>query len=701
MGATPLSAPYSSLKKGRPDAIYPAPYSDSTIATSPTSSSFYPRRTSKHQKRFHTTAGKVILLVSVSFLLMAIIHLNHSTDEYPSSSSASISVPSTTLSSSSKDQTSSPLTPVPTSETIPSTKTSIILNNNNEDGDGDKSLEDVGVILSNNELTTTIHFENGTQSKIFKPAFFKNPEAAKMEMGSFLETLAAWPRLSPETTVEGDIGGNINGDNNSDNTSSGNNIMNENEDEEEEESIDDKRVVSNMSSGRYFGYLPMGGGNNQFVSLQKAAVLAKDLKRTLVLPPISPNTHIPVWAGPRYSQFYDLERFTQKSGISIIEWHDIKQAPEQVSKDFTRHWQDFSEDLPCIPNAGIGISDTSLYDKFRPQFLLKYKMTIAPGDTTEGKSRDYNYARDVLVKDSQIPAATDSGVDNDDAQNVDPNMWKCLTCPYFLSGGDLGARTWSEVGVHLRFNDETEAMVDDILDILLGPVTEPVSVSAKEDEKEEKEKEEKEEEEREMQAEEDNVSVLSSSLSRRPFRPHPEFIIIHLRRGDIVNKCPAGMSEKDCIVQIEAIAEKVEEIEKGRRQSAMDKSRSQSSKDVVEEKEFVYERLPVLVTTNEKRAEELEKLDRLGWILLDHGDEVAEDEMKTTAEEKDGKDVMRPPRKVKKLGTMSRLGPWYPPMLDAVLLTRGTYLIGMGNSRMSILATQRGAAWHGHHTMLM
>ncbi|KAG0282980.1 hypothetical protein BGZ98_006527, partial [Dissophora globulifera] len=146
-----------------------------------------------------------------------------------------------------------------------------------------------------------------------------------------------------------------------------------------------------------------------------------------------------VWAGPRYSRFYDLDTFVAKSGIPILEWHDIKKAPETVPGNFGRQWEEFSEDLPCTPNGGIGVGNANLYDKFRQQFLLKFRMTIPEVDATKGKSKNFNYARDVLLKDA--PVSTTPGPDG-----VDPNMWKCLSCPYFLGGSDLGGRTWNEVG---------------------------------------------------------------------------------------------------------------------------------------------------------------------------------------------------------------------------------------------------------------
>ncbi|KAF9127811.1 hypothetical protein BGX30_014629 [Mortierella sp. GBA39] len=506
-----------------------------------------------------------------------------------------------------------------------------------------------GSIISDTDLTTTFRYENGTESRVFKPNFFKNGPAAKKELGSFLQTLAtrAWVVHQPEHRDEGGA---------------------EEKEEHENDDQEDDNHDQNAVPDRYFSYLPMGGGNNQFMSLQKAALLAKDLKRTLILPPISPNSHIRTWAGPRYSQFYDLGSFTQKSGIPVLEWHDIKMTPENVPGGFGHQWEEFSEDFPCTPNGGIGLGDTSLYDKFRQQFLLKYVKTIAADDKTEGKSTDYKYARDVLLKDTTTtaPAAGTAPPPNGEIA-IDPNMWKCLSCPYFLGGPDVGPRTWAEVGVFLRFNEKIEAMVDDILDVLLGPAIEgePATTAG--------------------------PVVGSTSNTHKAFRPHPQFIIVHLRRGDIVNKCPAGMAEKDCIVQIEAIADKIDEIEKVRRTAALAALKKTMTDDdpASDGRNYVHKRLPVLVTTNEQRREELDKIDRLDWILLDHGED-----------EKDEKGQVKPSM-TKKLGTELRFGPWYPPMLDAVLLTRGDYLIGMANSRMSILATQRGAAWHNHHTMVM
>ncbi|KAF9573603.1 hypothetical protein EC968_008360 [Mortierella alpina] len=591
--------------------------------------------TSMH-KRGRVSIARAILLVSASLIFFTLLHISYTTSHSPFSATEPDSQQNAPKSSKSADIDNPP----PKDES-----------------------NRPGTIILDSELTSTMRYDDGTQAKFFKAAFFKDSVAAKANMGSFMHTLAtkSWWARSP--SVASERVNNYSDLNKEDNSQLNDDQGVKEEKEDDEEDNDrDSRNIEVGTSGRYFTYLPMGGGNNQFISLQKAALLAKDLNRTLILPSISPNSHIKSWAGPRYSMFYDIDSFTAKSGIPVIEWHDLKQTPETVPDNFAHHWIDFSEDFPCIPNGGIGTGtqEHTLYDHFRPQFLLNYSAIILPEDKTHGKATDYKYARDFLLRDSPsaVPKTTTA------EPGADPHMWKCLSNPYALVGPNVGERAWFEVGVHLRFNDKTEAMVDDILDVLLGPV----------------------ENTKEFPATTTTTTTTTTSLAKtKPFRPHPEFIVIHLRRGDIVSKCPVGMAEKDCIVQIEEIAEKVDEIEKTRRMAALATHKTNHQ----DESSFQHKRLPVLVATNEKQAEELEKLHRLGWILLDHGDEETDEQGKVK------------PSTTKKLGTMSRLGPWFPPMLDAVLLTRGNYLIGMHNSRMSILAAQRGKAWHGHTTMLM
>ncbi|KAF9330237.1 hypothetical protein BG006_006807 [Podila minutissima] len=582
-------------------------------------------------KRSRVTMARTVLLMCITFAAMALAHLHfvntlrherdvereqqlqHQHDEYIAHNQ-----PIAQTTSSTTIQNNDPTT----------------INNGNTNNNGTKTepaKTPEFTVLLDTDLTTTVRYTNGTVFKAFKPAFYRDKNKAKKEMGSFMQTLASRSWLT--TTVV---------------SSSSTESPSEQDDEEEDDDADAAQGL--QPSDTFLAYLPMGGGNNQFTTLQKAALLAKDLNRTLLLPPVSPSSHIKTWSGTRYSDFYNLAAFTAHSGIPVLEWHDVKQTPDDPPKQLVNHWADFAEELPCTPNGGIGVDNKNLYDHFRPQFLLNFKATVPKEDTTLGTATEYEFARDVLLKDG--------GGGGDDKK---PEMWKCLSAPYFLVGPEVSGRSWAEVGLHLQFNSRIEGMVDEILDKLIGSVPAP-------------------------------STPTSTGAGRRP-RRHPEFIIIHLRRGDIVNKCKPGVPESECIVQIEQIAEKVDEIEKKRRIQALsglsDSNAKNNNSDNKESEKQVLQRLPVLVTTNEKRPEELRKLEKLGWIMLDHGD---------VAHDAQGKVIKS---KTTKLGTFSALGPYWPPMLDAVLLTRGDYLIGMRNSRMSQLAAQRGAAWHGHTTMLM
>ncbi|GJJ78658.1 hypothetical protein EMPS_11017 [Entomortierella parvispora] len=552
-----------------------------------------------HSKRSRLTVARAVVLICIGSMLLALVHIHYTNLFRHERESAAAAVAAATESSmkttpgNSNDLNDSHEEKVDTPPVV--TKPETTKNNTTNIPTPPKNINKdtpTTPTTTDNALTTTVRYDNGTYVKSFKPAFFQDATEARKELGSFLETLEHrtwWNSDSKEPALQ----------------------------------------PGTPPTNTFFSYLPMGGGNNQFTSLQKAALLAKDLGRTLIIPPIAPSSHIKLWSGPRYSEFFDLQSFSAQSKIPILEWHDVKHTPEDGPSSFTHNWHDFAEEFPCIPNGGIGANDR-LYDHFRPQFLMNHTVPKDVVDKTNGKSTDYVYARDVLLKDSK-------------EADGKRDMWKCLTCPYFLNGGDLNDRAWKEIGLHLKFNNKIEKMADDILDLLLKP--------------------------------KDKKQLEASG------RRHPEFIIIHLRRGDIVNKCKPNQPEAECIVQIEEIAEKVDAIEKQRRIQALSKEDQEAN--------AVFERLPVLVTTNEKRKEELEKLEKLGWIMLDHGDE-----------EKDAAGRVLPSKTIK-LGTMSALGQFYPPMLDAVLLTRGDYLIGMSNSRMSQLAAQRGAAWHQHTTMLM
>ncbi|KAF9580049.1 hypothetical protein BGW38_003458, partial [Lunasporangiospora selenospora] len=137
-------------------------------------------------------------------------------------------------------------------------------------------------------------------------------------------------------------------------------------------------------------------------------------------------------------------------------------------------------------------------------------------------------------------------------------------------------------------------------------------------------------------------------------RSLPPFIAIHVRRGDFIQYCEIrykGPRMAQCLPSVEAIAERVEVVQE-RLQEKFD------------------ERLPVIVATNERRPEELEKFANQGWHVLDH----------------------------EQMGTADVLGFFGSVMVDQAFLAHAETLIGIQMSTFSRVGMLRQRSWNGRET---
>ncbi|KAF9287837.1 hypothetical protein BGZ68_001186 [Mortierella alpina] len=123
------------------------------------------------------------------------------------------------------------------------------------------------------------------------------------------------------------------------------------------------------------------------------------------------------------------------------------------------------------------------------------------------------------------------------------------------------------------------------------------------------------------------------------------YIAIHIRRGDIWQKCRSQSEEAmlACIIPL------------GRYAESVDKARKQAGSN-----------LPVIVTTDSKSEEDHHTISRMGWRRLNH-------EVYTTEEE---------------------LGIFGPAMVDAAILANAEVMIGTYVSSMSRVAARRQKSWH-------
>src|SRR5690554_3556846 len=119
------------------------------------------------------------------------------------------------------------------------------------------------------------------------------------------------------------------------------------------------------------------------MALENAAYTALRLNRTLILPPITTNSHDKYNSNQRWSELFDLSRFTALTGVKVVEWNDIRPlTKEQIavgkrqvrlgSKPFPL-WDSLATNLTCQVIYGFGDSEglhtTEL--TFSRQFLFR------------------------------------------------------------------------------------------------------------------------------------------------------------------------------------------------------------------------------------------------------------------------------------------------------------------------------------------
>ncbi|KAF9212775.1 hypothetical protein BGZ59_006331 [Podila verticillata] len=75
---------------------------------------------------------------------------------------------------------------------------------------------------------------------------------------------------------------------------------------------------------RYFTYKPYAGFSNQFYGMLRAMYIAKRLNRTLLLPPITSSNHDLSRRNQAWSEFFDLDELQAKTGVRVIEYHDLR-----------------------------------------------------------------------------------------------------------------------------------------------------------------------------------------------------------------------------------------------------------------------------------------------------------------------------------------------------------------------------------------
>ncbi|KAF9374546.1 hypothetical protein CPC16_001225 [Podila verticillata] len=329
------------------------------------------------------------------------------------------------------------------------------------------------------------------------------------------------------------------------------------------------RTISRPGT-RYLSYMPYAGLTNQFMALEKAAYLAKRLNRTLVIPPIISNSHDTHNTNQRWSDFFDLEQFTELSGIPAVEWSDLRplsqeqayigrQKAELKERSYDL-WDALVEDLPCQIVYGFGGSE-ALHNTeltFARQFLFRPRFVAPPA--RDPKTVVYDRAT-IGVKDNsnmEDIVTIDDLVDRYTAhEDKEPILFLSHS---FKLKDPIGPRSWEQAGQHLHFRRKVNEYAARLL----------------------------------------RHRIPELGLQGR-------YIAIHIRRGDIWQKCRTADADAmmRCVTPLGHYAEAVE-----------------AARALAQEK-----RLPVIVATDSKSSEDHQTIAKLGWRRLNHELYITEQEL--------------------------------------------------------------------------
>ncbi|KAK4046915.1 hypothetical protein OIO90_006397 [Microbotryomycetes sp. JL221] len=153
-------------------------------------------------------------------------------------------------------------------------------------------------------------------------------------------------------------------------------------------------------------------------------------------------------------------------------------------------------------------------------------------------------------------------------------------------------------------------------------------------------------------------ALLGPRQSKQPF------IAVHIRQGDFVDLGRIGTNVVEEFKQgVNTMQLRIKERKR------LDKSWKNKLKSTGGKGSNV----PVLFATDSDDAQFIKKLTKLGWIYINHTE----------------------------FATRARFGGWYEGILDSVILSRATGLVGTKMSTFSYVAARRVEAWNGGLSLIV
>ncbi|KAG0078434.1 hypothetical protein BGZ93_005923 [Podila epicladia] len=420
---------------------------------------------------------------------------------------------------------------------------------------------------------------------------------------------------------------------------------------------------------RSLGYLPYAGLTNQH-----AAWVALHLNRTLILPPITSNKHYTQLTFQRWSTYFDIPRFEKLSGVRVKEWADVKPLTAEEAAigvdvarrhKFSPQWDSLAENITCQITHGFG-SLQGVNKIFTSLFLLRVSF-VEPPPRPPSDHLENDAVSNAINGTPELSLLSDII----DRYRYSEEKSLYLSHAYGLKGSSR-IRPWGEIGQHVHFKQE---VVDLALNLVQSLQTPPRTNT--------------------------NTAMPSPSPSHNSYNNHATtsfssspiatnaagttshpspsqitihsappaegsseprvtrpYIAVHLRRGDIINKCvnrAIGITQEAIDTCTPSVSRFAVEVEKARVEL-----RARTAVDPL-----------VVVTTDTSDQKDLDAIVALGWHRVDHV----------------------------QAGTIQKLGIFGAAMVDAAILAHADVLVGTAMSTMSQIAELRQRSWSQRRTL--
>ncbi|KAH7055129.1 GDP-fucose protein O-fucosyltransferase-domain-containing protein [Linnemannia elongata] len=409
---------------------------------------------------------------------------------------------------------------------------------------------------------------------------------------------------------------------------------------------------------KYMTYLPYAGLTNQFYGMLRAIMVAKSLGRTLILPPITASSHDKSMQNQPWSDYFDLDTFMQLTGVDVVELKDLRRADR------------FSaiESLNCHITCGFG--SLRPLDFTAKEFLRQWKFDLSTTQL-EIETTEFN---------ELVPAL----------RTLENEQMLCITNGYKIAVPKK--EEWDLYGRYFYFNPAVDRFFSAALEKLSARnhLHQQQRLYKSEQNRNQQQQEDSLEldEEKQQQQQQHNDFDQRVDTNDQPYEhmnsalstdtrhynnnnninnpnaaapsshgvapPSDSYISIHARRGDFIDYCqqqfPHALSS--CLPTTQELASRLNDL-------------------LVSDPSL--RGLPVYVSTNEDRSEELAEFRSMGWQVL-------EDSF---------------------LGASERLGVFGSMMMDQVFMAQAQTLIGVRTSAFSRVGVYRQEDWHGRRAVLM